>query len=44
LRSTVPADWADDRVHPNRPGHAVIARAFLRALGYEPAGPLSMNA
>jgi lysophospholipase L1-like esterase len=44
LRSTVPADWADDRVHPNRPGHAVIARAFLRVLGYEPAGPLSMNA
>ncbi|HEY0003020.1 MAG TPA: SGNH/GDSL hydrolase family protein [Actinoplanes sp.] len=32
LRSTKPADWADDRIHPNRPGHAVIAQAFLRAL------------
>ena len=44
LRSTVSADWAVDRVHPNRPGHAVIARALLGSLGYEPAGPLSMNA
>lgn len=26
--------WADDRVHPNTPGHAVIARAFLRGVGY----------
>jgi lysophospholipase L1-like esterase len=26
--------WADDRVHPNLPGHAVIARAFLRGVGY----------
>ena len=25
------ADWADDRVHPNQPGHAVIALEFLRA-------------
>jgi lysophospholipase L1-like esterase len=32
LRSTTPADWAEDRIHPNRPGHAVIAEAFLRAL------------
>jgi lysophospholipase L1-like esterase len=24
--------WADDRVHPNLAGHAVIAQAFLRAL------------
>ena len=29
-----PAFWADDRVHPGGPGHAVIARAFLRAVGY----------
>lgn len=34
LRSTTPADWADDRVHPNHPGHAVIAQAFLRALDF----------
>jgi lysophospholipase L1-like esterase len=26
--------WAPDRVHPNAPGHAVIARAFLRTVGY----------
>jgi lysophospholipase L1-like esterase len=26
--------WATDRVHPNAPGHAVIARAFLRGVGY----------
>jgi lysophospholipase L1-like esterase len=32
LRTTTPTDWADDRIHPNRPGHAVIAEAFLRAL------------
>ncbi|WP_067495434.1 SGNH/GDSL hydrolase family protein [Actinoplanes sp. TFC3] len=34
LRSTTPADWADDRIHPNHPGHAVIAQAFLRELGF----------
>jgi len=28
------AFWANDRVHPNAPGHAVIARAFLRGVGY----------
>jgi lysophospholipase L1-like esterase len=33
LASTSPQDWADDRVHPNLPGHAVIARAFLAAIG-----------
>ncbi len=26
--------WANDRVHPNAPGHAVIARTFLLATGY----------
>ena len=26
--------WANDRVHPFTPGHAVIARAFLRGVGY----------
>jgi len=25
--------WAEDRVHPEGPGHAVLARAFLRATG-----------
>jgi lysophospholipase L1-like esterase len=34
LKSTPPVDWADDRVHPNRPGHAVIAQAFLRAIEF----------
>jgi lysophospholipase L1-like esterase len=29
-----PSFWAADRVHPNTPGHAVIARAWLRAIGY----------
>ena len=29
------ADWADDQIHPNGPGHAVLALAFLRALGFE---------
>lgn len=27
------AFWADDRVHPDGPGHAVIALEFLRAAG-----------
>ncbi len=35
LESTSPADWADDRVHPNLPGHAVIAQAFLRAIEFD---------
>jgi lysophospholipase L1-like esterase len=26
--------WAGDRVHPTAPGHAVIARALLRGVGY----------
>ncbi len=29
-----PAVWAADRIHPGLPGHAVIARAFLAAVGY----------
>jgi lysophospholipase L1-like esterase len=33
LTSTRPADWAHDRIHPNLAGHAVIARAFLDAIG-----------
>lgn len=35
LQTTTSADWADDRVHPNLAGHAVIAQAFLRAIGWE---------
>jgi lysophospholipase L1-like esterase len=29
-----PSYWAADRVHPDAPGHGVIARAWLRAVGY----------
>lgn len=29
-----PDVWAADRIHPDLPGHAVIARAFLKAVGY----------
>ena len=35
LRHTKPEQWADDKIHPNPPGHAVIALAFLKALGAE---------
>ena len=35
LRNTTSRDWASDKVHPNGPGHAVIALAFLRAAGFE---------
>lgn len=31
LAATPATDWADDRVHPCLPGHAVLARAYLRA-------------
>ncbi len=34
LRSTPPASLAADRVHPNLTGHMILARAFLRAVGY----------
>jgi lysophospholipase L1-like esterase len=34
IRHQPPTYWAVDRVHPGAPGHAVIARAFLRATGY----------
>ena len=34
LEKQPPTYWAADRVHPGAPGHAVIARAFLRAVGY----------
>ncbi len=35
LASTSPLDWADDRVHPRQPGHAVLALAFLKALQFD---------
>jgi lysophospholipase L1-like esterase len=42
LAHTTPADWADDQIHPNGPGHAIIALAVLRAIGFaledSPAG------
>jgi lysophospholipase L1-like esterase len=35
LKTTTPAAWAEDRIHPNLPGHAVIAQAFLRAIEWQ---------
>ncbi|WP_337100078.1 SGNH/GDSL hydrolase family protein [Paenibacillus sp. YIM B09110] len=35
LNHIYPGTLAWDRVHPNMAGHAVIARAFLRAIGYD---------
>ncbi len=35
LATTDPTDWAHDRVHPSLAGHAVIAQAFLRAIGWK---------
>lgn len=35
LQHTKPEQWADDKIHPNPPGHTVIALAFLKALGAE---------
>lgn len=32
-----PAFWASDGVHPTPAGHALIAQAWLRAVGVEPA-------
>ena len=34
MEAQPPAVWAADRIHPDLPGHAVIARAFLAAVGY----------
>lgn len=34
MEAQPPAVWAEDRIHPDTPGHAVIARAFLAAVGY----------
>lgn len=35
LAHSVPTDWAKDRVHPNLAGHAVLARAYLAAVGVD---------
>lgn len=35
LRHSEATDWAADRIHPNLAGHAVIAQAFLTAVGFE---------
>ena len=34
MQQQPPGYWAADRVHPGAPGHGVIARAWLRAVGY----------
>lgn len=34
LQHTTPADWAPDQIHPDGPGHALLALAFLRAVGF----------
>ena len=34
LAAQPPHVWAADRIHPDAPGHAVIARAWLAAVGY----------
>jgi lysophospholipase L1-like esterase len=34
LRAQPRVYWAPDGVHPTPPGHALIARAWLRAAGY----------
>lgn len=33
LEHTLPTQWSSDSIHPNGPGHAVIALAWLRAVG-----------
>lgn len=38
LATSSPTAWAEDRIHPNRPGHAVIAQAFLSAAGWDLGG------
>jgi len=33
LQHSSPGAWADDQIHPNAPGHMVIALEFLRSVG-----------
>lgn len=35
LAHTPAGAWAEDRVHPGLPGHAIIALAWLRAAGFQ---------
>lgn len=35
LEYTPSTAWSDDQIHPNEPGYAVIALAWLRAVGFE---------
>jgi lysophospholipase L1-like esterase len=35
LETTTHRDWADDQIHPNGPGHAIIAQAFLKAIDWQ---------
>ena len=35
LQQTNPEHWSHDQIHPNGPGHAIIALEFLRAIGFE---------
>ncbi len=35
LETTTSQTWANDKIHPGLPGHAVIALAYLRAIGFE---------
>ncbi|MBV9790825.1 MAG: GDSL family lipase, partial [Chloroflexi bacterium] len=35
LHCTTPQDWSDDQIHPNTPGHSIIALELLRAVGFE---------
>ena len=34
MRHMHPAALSQDRIHPNLPGHMIIARSFLSAIGY----------
>ena len=34
LVHTAPSFWADDHIHPNSPGHAIIALAVLRGIEF----------
>ena len=35
LQSMPGESWSHDRIHPNLPGHAVIALEYLRAIGFD---------
>jgi lysophospholipase L1-like esterase len=35
LATTTPQAWAEDQIHPNAPGHAIIGLAFLKAIEFD---------